>query len=78
MRLSEEKAFDVLCHAADGCGVRQTGRLCHVQEETVIRLTRRVGKHFKRWHEHHVQGVTVREAKLDEKWSFVGKNKKGV
>jgi len=63
---------------ADGCGVRQTGRLCHAQEETVIRLTRRWGEHFKRWHEQHVRAVDVHEVQLDEKWSFVGKKTKGV
>jgi transposase-like protein len=73
LRISEQKAFDILNHIAEGCGVRGTGRLCGVQEETVIRLQRRCGEHFKRWHGRRVRAVRVREVQLDEKWSFVGK-----
>lgn len=73
LRIGEPKAFDVLNHVAEGCGVRGTSRLCGVQEETVIRLQRRCGEHFKRWHDSRVQDVQVYEAQLDEKWSFVGK-----
>ena len=73
LRITEQKAFDVLNHVVEGCGIRGTCRLCGAQEETVIRLVRRCGEHFKRWHDSRVQGVDVHEAQLDEKWSFVGK-----
>jgi len=73
LRITEQKAFDILNHVAEGCGIRGTSRLCGVQEETVIRLQGRCGEHFKRWHDSRVQGVQVHEAQLDEKWSFVGK-----
>src|ERR1700730_6105324 len=36
-RLSEDKALAVLAHLADGCGVRQTGRLVGVGKYTVVR-----------------------------------------
>lgn len=78
MRLKEEQVFEVLNHVTEGCGVRKTGRLCHVQEETVIRLVRRCGDHFKLWHDRYVRGVTVHEVQLDEKWSFVGKKKEDL
>jgi len=77
LRIYEEKAFDILHHVADGCGAGQTGQLCHAQEETLIRLTRRLGEHFKRWHEQHVRAVDVHEVQLDEKRSFVEKNIEG-
>jgi len=73
LRIGEQKAFDVLNHVAEGCGVRGSSRLCGVQEETVIRLQRRCGEHFKRWYEGRVQEERVHEAQLDEKWSSVGK-----
>ena len=76
LRISEQKAFEILNHITEGCGVRGTSRLCGVQEETVIRLQRRCGEHFKRWHDSRVRDVQVHEAQLDEKWSFVKKNRK--
>ena len=36
-RLPEDKALAVLAHLADGCGVRQTGRLVGVGTNTVVR-----------------------------------------
>src|SRR4051794_27875278 len=36
-RLSQDKALAVLAHLADGCGVRQTGRLVGVGKDTVVR-----------------------------------------
>jgi transposase-like protein len=73
LRLPEEKAFEVLRHVAEGCGVRGTSRLCGVKTGTVTRLVVRCGEHFKLWHDTHVKDVAVHEAQMDEKWSFVGK-----
>ena len=73
LRIQEEKAFELLQHIAEGCGIRKTARLCKVNAETVIRLEKRCGTHFKRWHDTFVRGIKVHEAQLDEKWSFVGK-----
>ena len=50
-RLPPEKAMAVLSHVAEGCGVRQTARLVHVNRNTVSRLTRAAGEHAKRLHE---------------------------
>jgi transposase-like protein len=44
-RLPAEKAVSVLEHIAEGCGVRQTGRLCKVNRNTVGRLSRLAGAH---------------------------------
>ena len=44
-RLPAEKAVAVLGHIAEGCGVRQTGRLCKVNRNTVGRLSRLAGTH---------------------------------
>src|SRR5947199_10678898 len=44
-RLPAEKAVSVLEHIAEGCGVRQTGRLCKVNRNTVGRLSRLAGTH---------------------------------
>jgi transposase-like protein len=42
-RLPPGKAASVLEHVAEGCGVRQTGRLCKVNRGTVGRLSRLAG-----------------------------------
>src|ERR1700733_14652772 len=44
-RLPPEKVESVLEHIAEGCGVRQTGRLCKVDRGTVGRLGRITGEH---------------------------------
>ena len=44
-RLPPETFQSVLEHIAEGCGVRQTGRLCKVDRGTVGRLSRIAGEH---------------------------------
>ena len=41
----------VLEHVAEGCGVRQTGRLCRVAPNTVGRLSRIAGGHAEGLHD---------------------------
>ena len=49
--LPRAKADAVLAHVAEGCGVRQTGRLCKVNRNTVGRLSRRAGEHARDLHD---------------------------
>jgi transposase-like protein len=49
-RLSTTKVESVLEHIAEGCGVRQTGRLCQVNRGTVGRLSRIAGEHARDLH----------------------------
>jgi transposase-like protein len=49
--LSEDKVVAVLQHIADGCGVRQTGRLVGVNKNTVVRLSRLAGEHAQQLHD---------------------------
>ena len=44
-RLPTAKVESVLEHIQDGCGVRQTGRLCKVDRGTVARYSLRAGTH---------------------------------
>ena len=46
-RLPPGKVEAVLEHVAEGCGVRQTGRLCRVNPNTVARYSRIAGGHAK-------------------------------
>ncbi len=50
-RLPPEKAVSVLEHVAEGCGVRQTGRLCRVTPNTVARYSRVAGEHAQDVHD---------------------------
>ena len=50
-RLPPEKVESVLEHVAEGCGVRQTGRLCRVDPNTVARYSRIAGGHAKEVHD---------------------------
>jgi transposase-like protein len=49
-KLAPEKIESVLEHVAEGCGVRQTGRLCKVNRNTVGRYSRLAGEHA--WQAH--------------------------
>jgi|SRR3954468_904867 len=50
-RLPPEKVVSVLEHIAEGCGVRQTGRPCKVNRNTVGRLSRLAGTHARDLHD---------------------------
>lgn len=50
-RLPPGKVESVLEHVAEGCGVRQTGRLCRVAPNTVARYSRLAGGHARRLHD---------------------------
>ena len=50
-KLAPEKVESVLEHIADGCGVRQTGRLCKVNRNTVGRYSRSAGEHARQLHD---------------------------
>ena len=50
-RLPPEKVEAVLEHVAEGCGVRQTGRLCRVAPNTVARYSRLAGEHARAAHD---------------------------
>ena len=52
--LPPEKAEQVLQHVHEGCGVRQTARLCRVGRGTVARLALKEGHHSQQLHDHQV------------------------
>jgi IS1 family transposase/transposase-like protein len=73
-RLPPEKVESVLEHVAEGCGVRQTGRLCRVAPNTVARYSRIAGGHARDLHEELVAiSPRTTEVQFDEKWAFVAK-----
>jgi len=51
VRLSTEKALNVLRHLQDHCGIRQTSRLTGVRKSTVNRLAKIAGDHADNVHD---------------------------
>src|SRR6266542_6651312 len=49
-----EQVISILQHVQEGNGMRQTGRLVHVKEDTVIRYVRVAGQHAKAVHQQRV------------------------
>jgi hypothetical protein len=50
-RLPKAKVIEILQHVQEGCGMRQTGRLLKVKEDTVIRYARKAGAHALKLHQ---------------------------
>jgi transposase-like protein len=50
-RLPHDEVVNILNHVQEGCGMRQTGRLTHHKEDTVIRYARKAGAHAQRLHQ---------------------------
>jgi transposase-like protein len=53
-RLPEDKIVTLLQHIAEGCGVRQTGRLVGVNKNTVIRFCLLAGDQAQQLHDEFV------------------------
>lgn len=53
-QLPKEKVVAILHHVQEGNGMRQTGRLEQVKEDTVIRLARLAGLHARQLHQQRV------------------------
>jgi len=50
-RLPEDKVVSLLEHIAEGCGIRQTGRLIGVNKNTVVRLSLLAGGQAQKLHD---------------------------
>lgn len=50
-RLPADKVVSILAHVQEGVGMRKTGRLMGVKEDTVIRYARRAGEHAQSLHD---------------------------
>jgi hypothetical protein len=61
---------------ADGCGVRQTGRLAGVDNDTAARYSARAGASLPTLRRVGRAFSLTAKVPVDEKWSFVGKKQK--
>ena len=72
-KMRPEKVRNIAEHLKEGCGIRKTSRLVGASKDGVTSIGIRLGLHAKAFHDERVRDVDVKEAQLDEKWSFVEK-----
>jgi transposase-like protein len=78
LRTAEEKLISIAEHLANGTGVRATARLCKVSLNTVLRFTKRAGKHAELFHALKVRDIHPKQIQPDEAWAFVGKKRQAL
>lgn len=74
-RLPQQEVVKIIEHLMEGDGQRKTARLTRHDEWTVARYQKLAGLHAKAFHDEKAQHLDVPELQLDEKWSFVKKNR---
>lgn len=74
-RLPMAQIVSIVEHLMEGDGQRKTGRLTHHKQVTVARYQKLAGLHAMAFHDQKAQHLDVPELQLDEKWSFVKKNR---
>jgi transposase-like protein len=78
LRTTEETLINIARHLVEGTGCRATARLTGVGLNTVLRFTKRFGKHAELFHDGFVRHVHPKQIQPDEAWSFVGKKRQAV
>jgi hypothetical protein len=73
LHLSDDKIAQIIHHAAEGVGVRATSRLLNINKDTVNRVILRAGEHCEIVLSNLLRSLKLKEAQLDELWSFVKK-----
>ncbi len=73
LHLSDEKIAQIIHHAAEGVGVRATARLLNINKDTVNRVILRAGEHCEIVLSNLLRSLKLKEAQLDELWTFVKK-----
>ncbi len=78
MRISEEKAVQILNMLVEGVGINAASRLTGVHKETVLRVLALAGERCERILDEKIRNVTVEQVQADEIWSFVHCKQKNV
>lgn len=73
--LPRARIVSIIEHLMEGDGQRKTARLTGHRQDTVARYQKLAGLHAKAFHDEKAQHLVVPELQLDEKWSFVKKNR---
>ena len=73
LKLSDDKIHQIVHHAAEGVGVRATGRLLGIGKDTVNRVILLAGEHCALMLSNLLTSLKMTEVQLDELWSFIKK-----
>jgi transposase-like protein len=71
--LPKETVQKIIHLAAEGVGVRATGRILKLSKDTVNNVILRVGEHCEKMLANMLQSLDMTELQLDELWAFVKK-----
>jgi transposase-like protein len=71
MRLSTEKAIQVLQLLVEGVSVRSAERITGVEKKTILSLLARVGERCEMLLENLIRDVPVQDVQCDELWAYV-------
>lgn len=71
--LSQKTILSIIHHAAEGVGVRATGRLLGLDKNTVNDVILRIGFHCAKVLDQLLTSLSMTEVQLDELWAFVKK-----
>jgi IS1 family transposase len=77
-RLSTEKRAQVLRTLCEGNGMRATGRICDVAQNSVLTLLEQAGQACAWMHDDLVQSVKAPQIQCDEIWAFCYAKEKNV
>ena len=78
MRISEEKAVQILNLLVEGVGINAASRLAGVHKKTVLSILSLAGERCERIMDEKIRNVTVEQVQADEIWSFVHCKQKNV
>ena len=73
LHFPDDTIGQIIHHAAEGVGVRATGRLLGIDKDTVNRVILRAGEHCELVLSNLLHSLKMTEAQLDELWTFVKK-----
>jgi hypothetical protein len=71
IRIDRDKAVQVVEMLAETVGIRAAGRLCRLDEDTVLRILVSAGEHCARFLDARIRNVTVPIVQADEVYSYV-------
>lgn len=78
LKTPEETVYRALACLAEGLGLRATARAFGVKPEDILRWLRRAGQHSEKVSAYLMRNLQVKQAQLDELWTFVRKKEKSL
>lgn len=78
MRVSLDRALQVVNLLVEGCGIRVTSRITGLHQETVLALLAKAGDRAAILLNEKIRNVDVEQIQVDEIWTFVHSKQKNV